>query len=350
MAKAIDPAVIAAVQKELADGKTTETAAAPQGITLDVTTSGDGKSASDGTTTLSPAIKKFVTVEAGELVLRFPEIKKEDGTVLSTETIYKAKTEEELMQALMKGVIEKDATIKRLSEEKPKKSPLRGLTARNPEEVDSALTPPNLEEIRTEVAQELLAKTGLDPKFLKFTDADWDEFERENTSWRTNEARTKVKEFVSNFTSEVSTRYNVATAQTATSVILANESDQIESLLGDYNISVTDEEYAEFVDEILDDEKNFDASGTLKSGVVVGKFIRKIKSQLTPAQKTDVLKTIEDAVTAANAATTATNNSALRSQKGGGGVDTQTSKGPKTIKEAQKNILADIASGKLLNK
>jgi len=348
MAKAIDPAVIAAVKQELADGQTANTSASSQGITLDSTKV--VRDNASGDTPLSPSIAKYVTKENGELILRFPEVTKEDGTILKTETVYKAKTEEELMQALIKGVTEKDATIKRLSEERPKKSPLRGLTSRQPQvDDDPAMTAPNLENIRTEVAQELLSKTGLDPKFLKFGDNEWDEFERENTSWRTNEARQKVKEFVNSFNTEVSSRFNAATADAATSVILANEADQIESLLGEYGISVTDDEFSALVEEVLADKANYDISGTLKSGVVVGKFIRKIKSQLTPAQKTDVVKKIEDAVNDANAAADRVNG-AFKSQKGGGGVDTQTNKGPKTLKQAQKNILADIASGKLLDR
>lgn len=340
----IDAAVLEAAKQELADRQTSNGSAPSQGEG-NGTTNADGTVAT-GDTALSQVLAEYMAKEGEEFVLRFPEVTKEDGTVLKTETIYKGKTEKDLIAALMKGVVEKDATIKRLSEDKSRKSPLRALASKDTQSVVDApaTTVPDLETIRTEVAQQLLKKTGLDPKFLQFKDEDWDAFERENTAWRTNEARAKVREFVTSFQSEVSSRYDKAVAESTTSEILANEADQIESLLSEYNVSISDDEFEALVQEALDDKKNFDARGALKSGVITAKFLRKVKGQLTPAQRTDVIKKIDDAVDKANSAAA---DSATKTTKGGAAVDSTTTAKLRTIKSAKSAILADIAAGRL---
>jgi hypothetical protein len=340
----LDPAVLEAAKKELADTQTSVSAAALLGKGGDVTDIATKIATDDGA--LSQLLSEYVVKENDELVLRFPDVVKDDGTVLKSDTIYKGKTEKDLIAALVKGVTEKDSTIKRLSEERPKRSPLRSVAVKEPQSVDDApATSPDIESIRTEVAQELLRKTGLDSKFLQFKDEDWDAFERDNTAWRTNEARAKVREFVTSFQSEVSSRYNKAVAESTTSAILANEADQIESLLSEYNVSISDADFEALIQEALDDKKNFDSRGALKSGVVTAKFLRKVKGQLTVSQRTDVIKKIDDAVDKATAV--AAVNVGTKTTTGGAAVESTTTGKLTNLQSAKRAILADIASGRL---
>ena len=280
---------------------------------------------------------KFVESMKLDGVMKFADgewVYKPEGTT----TVYKGARVSEVLEQVAKGIVEKDATIGKLKTPEDRK-PLRVTQSPRETEADGTTLPlPDPQKIQRQVIEEELRKRDLDPKYLQYTDKQWQELRDNGQEYEAFELRRDVKEFFKTVRERSQELYRQESVDYANDQLLGHESDELEGVLVDLGVTIDDQKFSEICDTVLADKASYTKEGVLKPGVLTKAVLKELKPNLTKTAQTAIQKTVEATkknIPAGAKTETKTSASIPANVKGE----------PKTMAQAKDRAVADFISG-----
>lgn len=282
-------------------------------------------------------------VKEGDVFVFRPKLVR-DGKEVTSTTVYKGNTVQEVIDQIQRGIVEKDEHIARL-----KGDSLR--TRVNQRQVErpsfqtteeSDIAKPDIEEIRGTVAKSKLREFGIDTKFLSFSNEDWKRYADEVGDLEAFDMKQQVRDFAKSVAEETNQTYQEQSAQYATARLVDEETNSVAESIKELGVELSADDYEEIVQRVLSSEKSYTREGVYKPGLIQLEVLRHVKTQLNKTQVTEFKKKVEEDVTK-----TKEKAEGVIVTKKGAGVDKQTTTAPKTVFQAKDTILAEIAAGRL---
>lgn len=185
-------------------------------------------------------------------------------------SIYTGKDKDEVFINLAKGKAEADKMLADYRSEP------------DDDDDDSDVVVPDEQRLRLDLA----GRNGVDPKFLNFTDEQWDEYERDHSAARTAGLIQKVEAIKQAAHQQVAQAQNQNELVEINGSVIDEETEQVEQMLKDYGIEAASFErtYRQVIREVTEDDKSY-KNGVLKPGVITYKAAKAMREQITKSDR-----------------------------------------------------------------
>ncbi len=184
---------------------------------------------------------------------------------------YVGKTEEEVWANLAKGKAETDRTL----------AELRG-RGEEEEDEDVDIAVPDEQKLRLDLA----ARNGIDPKFLGFTEEQWNEYERDHSAagtWNIMQKVEAIKQAAHQQVARVQDQHELLELN---SNMVDEETESVVAMLSDYGIDpdAFEATYRQVIKQVTSDDRSY-KGGVLRPGIITAKAAAAMRTQITKSDK-----------------------------------------------------------------
>ena len=331
---------------------------APQGAAAEIPESGGApaKPSEEAPPVAEPITSKSIVKEGDEFVYRGPEIKDEDGNVIS-QTIYRGSTVDDVIDQMAKGKSEADLAISRLRKGKLIKAVNRVRTHKvaddeaedEPGQIDDAdipATAPDMRGIQERILREEIRDSGVDPKLLSYKKEDWRALAEtgEVPMFEIMELKSQVNDVLTKTRERATAEYQQLSTVHGNAILVRGESTQLAEYIVEQGLAISEEDFTDILDEHLAKRSSYDKNGVL----IPGKIFRATLKQIHEvAKKNTAGKPATPAAPAAKPVGEAARQSVapgVRSSKTGAPAGAPSRPQPRNLQESEKDALAFLTS------